>query len=464
MSFNTNTGKQSFAATASQTAFTFNFKIYANTDIKIYLTTAGTTPNDTEDLLTLTTDYTISIDGDDGGTVTLVVGATVNDTIVINRTLPLTRDTSYVTQGDLLATTLNIDQDYQTYLLIDANVKIEGGIRLPVSAVSVSTELPAVVIGGYLKWNATGTAIENDVRVADTWDAEADAKTALSYATEAEDVPVNVFTSDGDGTFTSTAQAGVFSSLHYSIKAAVFNPVDFVDVTTAQTVAGIKTFSSSPIVPTATAGDSSTKAASTAFAGTAITNALASPTLTGSATTNVTTNNIAMTGIGTIGTLAVGDIIQMSGFANASNNSEFTVEVITDDDNVIVNQAHAGGTTSKSLITETATATIILLSKWYSTTIKVGQGDIDMSSLRTAGVTYTNGTGRPISISFFWGLMSNNSTASITIGTNTITNEANSSGQSGLGASFDKIVGIGETYSYNRSTAGVSDYKFIEAR
>jgi len=32
-----------------------------------------------------------------------------------------------------------------------------------------------------------------------------------------------------------------------------------------QTVAGVKTFSSSPVVPTATAGDSSTKAASTAF-------------------------------------------------------------------------------------------------------------------------------------------------------------------------------------------------------
>lgn len=39
----------------------------------------------------------------------------------------------------------------------------------------------------------------------------------------------------------------------------------FVDLTTAQTVAGVKTFSSSPIAPTPSAGDNSTKVATTAY-------------------------------------------------------------------------------------------------------------------------------------------------------------------------------------------------------
>lgn len=39
----------------------------------------------------------------------------------------------------------------------------------------------------------------------------------------------------------------------------------FTDLTSDQTVAGVKTFSSSPVVPTVTSSDSSTKAASTAF-------------------------------------------------------------------------------------------------------------------------------------------------------------------------------------------------------
>lgn len=52
------------------------------------------------------------------------------------------------------------------------------------------------------------------------WEAEADALTALSYANEAEDVLVNLVTSDGDGTFTYTPQAGVYSAKHHDIKAA----------------------------------------------------------------------------------------------------------------------------------------------------------------------------------------------------------------------------------------------------
>ena len=38
MAFNSNSGKQAFSATAAQTDFDFNFKIYdGETDIKVYL-------------------------------------------------------------------------------------------------------------------------------------------------------------------------------------------------------------------------------------------------------------------------------------------------------------------------------------------------------------------------------------------------------------------------------------------
>ena len=46
---------------------------------------------------------------------------------------------------------------------------------------------------------------------------------------------------------------------------AIGGPGVYVDKTTDQTVAGLKTFSSSPVVPTAATSDSSTKAASTAY-------------------------------------------------------------------------------------------------------------------------------------------------------------------------------------------------------
>ena len=57
------------------------------------------------------------------------------------------------------------------------------------------------------------------------WESEASRLTVVSYATEAEDVVVNIVTSDGDGTYTYTPQTGVYSALHHELKAATFNPV-----------------------------------------------------------------------------------------------------------------------------------------------------------------------------------------------------------------------------------------------
>ena len=279
MAFNSNSGKQNFSATAAQTDFDFNFKIYEDTDVKVYLTPVGNEPDDAADILTLASEYTVSVDGDAGGTVTLLSGATLNDTIVVKRELPVTRTTSYVTQGDLRAETINIDQNYQTYLIIDTVVDLAAVLKLSDTDVGISTLLPAVVADAYLKWNAAGDAIENDTTIPDAvisaadsvleanswaneaedvpvkeytagvpsdrsptvysalhyeakselqkWDAQAKALTSLSYAVEAEDTPVNVVTSDGDGTFTYTPQAGVFSSLHHAAKAATWNPANY---------------------------------------------------------------------------------------------------------------------------------------------------------------------------------------------------------------------------------------------
>lgn len=167
MAFNTNPGKQLFTATSGQTVFDFNFKIYAETDLKVYLTPTGSDPNDADDILTYGTEYTVVIDGNDGGTVTLLTGATLNDTIVIARDLPQTRDTSYVTNGDFKAATLNADQDYQTYLILDGYVALQNTVQLPQSAVGVDPVLPNVRSDSYLKWNSAGDALENDETIPD---------------------------------------------------------------------------------------------------------------------------------------------------------------------------------------------------------------------------------------------------------------------------------------------------------
>jgi len=119
-------------------------------------------------------------------------------------------------------------------------------------------------------------------------------------------------------------------------------------------------------------------------------------TVTGATVFTNSTNNLALTGVGSIG-LEIGDVIEVTG--TASNNKLFTVEVITDANNIIVNQAHAGGTTTKSLVDETVSCTIKLISKANNAQAGIGQGWVDITASRSLGVTYTNNTGRNIFVS-----------------------------------------------------------------
>ena len=118
--------------------------------------------------------------------------------------------------------------------------------------------------------------------------------------------------------------------------------------------------------------------------------------VTGTATFTNSTNNIALTGIGSIG-LEIGDVVQVTG--TASNNKLFTVEVITDSGNVIVNQAHAGAATTKSLVNETVSSTVTLLVKWFNASDSIGRGPALVN--RSSGVIYTNNTKRAFSTSIF---------------------------------------------------------------
>ena len=122
------------------------------------------------------------------------------------------------------------------------------------------------------------------------------------------------------------------------------------------------------------------------------------PSITGTATFTKTTNNIFLTGVGLLSELTVGDVIEITG--STSNNKIFTVDVITDENNIIVNQAHANGTTSKALILENATAnvTVTVLARWYNAPIGFGQDWVDVISNRATSTTYTNSTNRAITL------------------------------------------------------------------
>jgi len=161
MSFNTNTGRVEYIASAGQTLFPFVFKIFNNIDIKVYKTLANVVPNETNDLLILDIDYTVTIDGDAGGSITLLSAASVNDAITLLRDLSTTREIEYQTSGDLLAETLNDDQEYQTYLLADNKQISDRTLIFEENLQGMDNKLPTPEALKILRWRADEKALEN---------------------------------------------------------------------------------------------------------------------------------------------------------------------------------------------------------------------------------------------------------------------------------------------------------------
>ena len=103
--------------------YAFTFEILSQTDIAVYRAST---------LLTLTTDYTVTINANGTGSVTLVTTAgTSNITIVGAKNIQ--RTTDFTTGGDLFANTLNDELDNQTIFIQQVAETAERGLKAPVT-------------------------------------------------------------------------------------------------------------------------------------------------------------------------------------------------------------------------------------------------------------------------------------------------------------------------------------------
>ncbi len=129
--------------------YAFTFEILSSSDIAVY-------KGDT--LLTLTTDYTVTINANGTGSVTLVATAgTSNITIVGSKTIQ--RTTDFTTGGDFFANTLNDELDAQTIFIQQVAETAERGMKAPVTdPTDINMTLPrkADRAGKYLAFDANG--------------------------------------------------------------------------------------------------------------------------------------------------------------------------------------------------------------------------------------------------------------------------------------------------------------------
>jgi hypothetical protein len=137
--------------------YAFTFEVLSSSDIAVY---KGST------LLTLTTDYTVSIASNGTGSVTLVASAgTSNITIVGAKTIA--RTTDFTTGGDFFANTLNDELDAQTIFIQQVAETAERGLKAPVTdPTDINMTLPSRTsrAGKTLAFDASGNpAVGEDI-------------------------------------------------------------------------------------------------------------------------------------------------------------------------------------------------------------------------------------------------------------------------------------------------------------
>jgi hypothetical protein len=129
--------------------YAFTFEILAASDIAVY---------EDDTLLTLTTDYTVTINANGTGSVTLVVSPTGTQIAIVgNRTIA--RATDFTTGGDFFANTLNDELDQQTIFAQQNAEGLQRALQAPqTDPTSINMVLPRSTVRAnkVLSFDATG--------------------------------------------------------------------------------------------------------------------------------------------------------------------------------------------------------------------------------------------------------------------------------------------------------------------
>ena len=139
--------RNDITATASQTSFTYTFRVLAATDMDVY-----------QNGVLLSSGYTVNNVGTvTGGTVVLDSGASAGQIVSLVLNMPLDRTTNYQNSGDFLAADVNEDFDKIYIGAVQNENSLDRSISLQEVEPTVSMSLPlkADRVGKYLYFNAS---------------------------------------------------------------------------------------------------------------------------------------------------------------------------------------------------------------------------------------------------------------------------------------------------------------------
>tara|TARA_R110000737_G_scaffold258460_1_gene267059 strand:- start:2216 stop:4417 length:2202 start_codon:yes stop_codon:yes gene_type:complete len=146
-----------YTGSAGEGPYAFEFEVLIDTDINVYKDDV---------LLTLTTDYTVSISSTLGtGSITLVVAAADTNRITIVGSRAIERTTDFTTGGDFFANTLNDEMDSQTILVQQVAESAERSIKAPLTdptTINMTLPINTSRAGKTLAFDANGDPVPGD--------------------------------------------------------------------------------------------------------------------------------------------------------------------------------------------------------------------------------------------------------------------------------------------------------------
>jgi hypothetical protein len=149
-----------FAGNGSTVNFPFTFKVFTTAQVVVTRTVSGV-----ETVLTLTTDYTVSLnsnqDTSPGGTVTMLTAPASGQSITITSNVANLQPTVLANLGGFYPEVINDSLDRATIQIQQLDERVDRALVIPVSSSGISTQLPAPQSNNLLGWNAGATQLVN---------------------------------------------------------------------------------------------------------------------------------------------------------------------------------------------------------------------------------------------------------------------------------------------------------------